>query len=780
MLLLVVAPPHEAARIRDALEPLQGASELQFVDTASAGLKALHERLWDATILAVPKNDFEPSRTVATFIDLAHGAPVIAVVDAIGEDTAAEMVRLGAADVVSFARLTRLPAVLKRELRVKTRIVAHQQQSRTAYSWFASIVNHIPVGIVYHNARGEIVLCNETALKLLGLTEEELLGVTAFDPLWNIIQDNGDPFPGWDLPATEAARTKRPVRNVDMGVFRPATGDRVWVRVDAIPVLDNDERLAHVVVQFSEITEQRRMSEALRTSERHFRSAFEHSGTGMLILSLDLKVLQANATASDIFDRKHEDLIGRTMQELTHSDDIAFSLERGARVLNDPSEAIAFEKRYVQPSGRVVWGAVTVKVLPDHQGKPLHFVASVQDITMRKDAEAERNRLHAQLLQAQKMEALGVLAGGVAHDFNNILAAILCSSDVLLHDLRNNSNAGEMPEIVSELQSAAQRGADLVRQILTFSRSANKRRVPLDPASAIQETLVLLRKRCPTNIDIQVTIRSHPLVFADATQMQQVLTNLCTNAFYAIENAKGIVSIELEGVTIDDTFAQTVASLREGAYAHIRVTDNGSGMDAHTLEHIFEPFFTTKGAGSGTGLGMAVVHGIVMAHEGAIRVQSTAGQGTTIDLWFPAVPGVAHARGSPKPGVMPGKGEHVFVVDDEVGLARIFGRLLQGIGYRVTVQTESTKALELFQTDPSLFHVALIDLHMPHPGGIEVAHRLHELRPDLPIFIMSGYSDALGDALPKELGVVGILQKPVTRETLATELRKVLDRSVAK
>lgn len=403
-----------------------------------------------------------------------------------------------------------------------------------------------------------------------------------------------------------------------------------------------------------------------------------------------------------------------------------------------------------------------------------------REVCTRKDAESERNRLHAQLRQAQEMEALGILAGGIAHDFNNILAAILCSADVLLHDLRRCPNSGEMPEIVFELQTAAQRGADLVRQILTFSRRVNQRRAPLDLASTMQETIDLLRQNCPANVDIRMAIRAHPFVFADNAQMQQVLTNICTNGFQALTDVKGCVFLELDNVAIDAAFAQTVPGLREGAYAHIRVTDDGIGMDAHTLEHIFEPFFTTKSTSQGTGLGMTVVHGIVIAHGGAIHVQSDPGGGTMVDLWIPAVPGETKTNGNQKASVMHGRGEHVLIVDDEAGLARIIGRLLQGIDYQVTVQTESTKALEIFEKDPSSFHVVLVDLHMPQPGGVEVAQRMHKSRPELPIFIMSGYSEALGNSLLEDSGIVGILQKPVTRETLAKELRRVLDRPATK
>lgn len=775
--LLVVAPPEDAQCIRDALAPMPMATNSRFVETTDAGRDALREQLWDAMILVVTDATSDPSELVGTFVDLAHGAPLIVVAGGIGEDAAAGLVLSGAADIVSMTRITRLPLALERELRTKSRIVAHQQKSRTAYSWFASIIDNIPVGVCYHNERGEVVLCNDTALNLLGLTEDEYLGLTPLDPHWNIVRENGENFPGSELPAIRAAQTRAPVRGVIMGVFRPRTSDRVWLEVDAIPVLDQENRLAHVVVEFSDVTAQLRMSEALRTSEERFRSAFEHSGIGMFLASLDLEILEANATACRFFGRTLENLVGKRMSELTHPDDVSFSSQERDNLLVPGQRTVTFEKRFAQPSGRFVWGSATIDVVPDAQGKPAHFVIAIKDITARKNAEAERNRLQAQLNQAQKMEALGILAGGVAHDFNNILAAILCSADVLLHDLRRLPNTGEMPAIVFELQLAAQRGADLVQQILTFSRRANQRRTLVKLGTILEENLGVLQKACPANVELRVSLRSNPLVSADSLQIQQVSTNICMNAFHALENKKGVVHIELDTQNIDAVFAKSVSGLHEGAYARIRITDDGMGMDAHTLEHVFDPFFTTRSAGRGTGLGMAVVHGIVVAHEGAIRIQSTPGRGTIVDIWLSVAPEGTNKDVLPKNDASRGNDEHILIVDDEQNLARVFGRLLQSLGYRVTIQTQSAQAIEFFKENSTAFHVALVDLHMPPPGGIEVAKRFHELRPDMPIFIMSGYSDALGDNPPTDSGIAGILQKPITRDVLTTELRRVLDKT---
>lgn len=774
--LLVVAAPEDALLLRAALESLQSGSASKFVSTVNEGLESTREQLWDAVVVTAGDAAAGAALPLESFIDRAHGAPVIVVGRGLGEDGTAELMLRGATDVVSFSRLERLCVALQRELRPKSTIVAHQPVSKTAHSWFSSIINHIPIGIAYHNERGKVVLCNQTALDFLGLTEDEYLGRTPFDPRWNICQENGEPLVPAEFPVARALRTKQPVLNFIMGIYRPRTNDRIWARVDAIPVLDQEGRLAHVVVECSNITDQRRMSEELRTSEDRFRSAFEHSGIGLFLSSLDLYILQANASVCRILRRSPDQVIGKRMPELTHPDDVNESWQVTRAVLAPGSQPFSYEKRYLDLSGNIVWAVVTVNTIRDPHGNPTHYVVALEDITARKEAEAERKRLEAQLLEAKKLEVLGVLAGAIAHDFNNILAALLCSADVLLQDLRQVPNAGEMPEIVFEMQNAAQRGADLVRQILSFSRRSNQRRTKLKLKTAIEETLNLVKKTGPLQVDAVFIPRAKPTILADATQIQQALTNLCKNAHYELDTQSGNITIELDTVSIDSAMAKSLGTPHEGLHAHVRIHDNGPIIDADTLEHITEPLYTTKSTGKGSGLGMAVVHGIVMNHEGAMRVQSTPQRGTIVELWLPAVPGETNEHAPTKSNVPRGRDEHILIVDDEESLARVFGRLLQGIGYKTTVMTQSLKALELFEKDPTIYQAALVDLHMPSVGGVDVAKRLHALRPTMPIFIMSGYSDAIGDTPLETLGVVGILQKPVTRDTLANELRTALDR----
>lgn len=774
--LLVVAQPDYALRIQEALEPTAEDLSLRVVATIESGLNTLGEQRWDAVVIAIRDEEAGASFPITEFVDLAHEAPIVVVTEEIGEDAAAQWMRSGAADVVSLRRISRLRAVIDRECRQPSSILAQHQHSRIAQARFAAIINHLPMGIVYHNEHGHVVSCNETALCLLGLSENEFRGIDQKPPGWSVVDEDGKPFPHSEHPTTVAARTKKPVQNVLMGVFRPGTNDRAWLRVDAIPVLDHEQRLAYVMNHCSDVTNLRRMVDTIRMTEERFRLAFEHSGIGMVLYSPKENIVQANATACRIFGRSREQIIGMRMEDLTHPDDIPSSQEQAAAARRRPPRAVAMEKRYVQPSGAIVHCLVTVDALPGAHGQMEDLVVvSIKDITTRKEVEAKLERVNAQLLQAKKMEALGILAGGMAHDFNNILAAITCSTDILLHDLRSLPNAGELPEIAYELQTAAQRASDLIRQIVMFGRQANQTRIPVKLDRVIREAVELLRKLCPAHVEVRVTMHSSPTVLANAAQMQQIVTNLCAFACKSIENARGTISIELDVVAIDVELAKTVPGLHEGHYARIYVKDDGAGLDARALEHIFEPLSSSESGAKGSGLAMAIVQGIVTAHEGAIRAQSTLGKGTSVEVWLPLTAETQSDKPAQKSTSLRGNNEYILIVDDEESLARILGRLLQNLGYQVTVHTQSAAALDFFDKNPNRFDAALIDLHMPRPGGIDVARLIHAKRPDLPIFIMSGFSDALGNIVPEELGIVGILQKPVTRDTLATELRRIFD-----
>jgi CheY-like chemotaxis protein len=380
--------------------------------------------------------------------------------------------------------------------------------------------------------------------------------------------------------------------------------------------------------------------------------------------------------------------------------------------------------------------------------------------------------LHPSVRQEQKMEAIGTLAGGIAHDFNNILAAIIGHAELLAQDLPADP---QLREGVAGILSASQRARDLVQQILTFSRRREQQRRPMALQPVVLEALRLLRATLPTTIEIRTEIATdQAVVLADPTQIHQVVVNLCTNGAHAMRARGGVLSVSYGRMEVDQPFASAHAGLRPGPYVRMTVSDTGHGMDGVTLERIFDPFFTTKAPGEGTGLGLAVVHGIMQNHEGLVTVESQPGRGSLFNLYFPAAGGgmpVEETREGPLPG---GRGEHILVVDDEPAVVEVASRLLTRLGYRVTGHTSPARAMAELRRDPAAFDLVLCDLTMPELTGTELAGQLRTLRPELPVVLTSGYSGSLDQDELQALGIRELLSKPFLLQALAETIRRNL------
>lgn len=399
------------------------------------------------------------------------------------------------------------------------------------------------------------------------------------------------------------------------------------------------------------------------------------------------------------------------------------------------------------------------------------LTVNCRDVTQNHIAEKERLRLQQHLLKSQKMEAIGTLAGGIAHDFNNILGVIMGNTEMARMDLVPESAAADS---LDQIWRASLRAKELVRQILTFSRQnpLEQRVILLHPV--IEETIGLLRSTLPASIDLSCQIDpDSPAVLADGTQIHQVLMNLCTNAWHAIGQTTGHIRIELNRVQFNDT--QSGEDLAPGIFACLSITDDGRGMDSQTLDRMFEPFFTTKRTGEGTGLGLAVVHGIVKSHGGTTRVQSSPGQGTTFRIYLPAADRppetvVTGARSLPH-----GNQERILIVDDEAPLAILSQRILNRLHYVATPFTRPEEALRAFRQDPDQFDLGIIDLNMPGMNGIELSTQLLRIRPNFPILLASGFvSDQVQqDAI--RTGIRGVLSKPLSIEVLSHNTHKHLD-----
>jgi len=387
----------------------------------------------------------------------------------------------------------------------------------------------------------------------------------------------------------------------------------------------------------------------------------------------------------------------------------------------------------------------------------------------------ERRQMEKRMLQAQKMEAIGTLAGGIAHDFNNMLAALFGYAYLLQQDTVGNPLAQES---VAEILTAANRAKELVQQILSFSRQREQKPQVIKLETIVNEALKFLRASMPASIKIEKELNAEtPAVLADPTQIYQVTMNLATNALHAMEDEPGRLLVRLDPVRPTEPLLQAHPGLKPMLYARLTIADTGHGMDAKTLDRIFEPFFTTKPVGKGTGLGLAVVHGIVASHNGIITVESQIGQGTTFTLYFPAQAQAESLTAAAASAVPLGRGQKILVLDDEVALTSMLQKTLRRMDYQVTTSNSGGEAIRLVRENPAQFDLVITDLTMPEINGLEVARQLHALRPELPVILMSGYSVSADADSRREAGICESLQKPVSMSALAETVQRVLGKS---
>ena len=416
------------------------------------------------------------------------------------------------------------------------------------------------------------------------------------------------------------------------------------------------------------------------------------------------------------------------------------------------------------------------ELIKDVEGKPVKVIGVIQDITDKKNAEEEGIKLLEQLKQAQKMESIGSLAGGIAHDFNNILFPIMGMSEMLLEDLPSGSL---LYQNVQEIHSAGNRGSDLVKQILAFSRQSEHKILPVRIQKILREVFKLCRRTIPSDIEIVQNIQSDcALVNADPTQLHQIAMNLITNAYHAVENTGGKISVTLnETKLLQEDLSNS--NLEPGRYAVLTISDTGCGIAPTIMDKIFEPYFTTKKKGKGTGLGLAVVYGIVKEHHGDIKVTSEVGKGTSFTVYFPAIGKRSEPMTSDKVEIQPTGDERILLVDDEESVVRLEKQMLQRLGYRVTVHNSATDALMKFRANPEAFDLVVSDMNMPNMTGEQFARKLMAIRPNIPVIICTGFSERIDKEKAHAIGIKGFLMKPVVKSEMAQMIRKVLDEAKA-
>jgi len=512
-------------------------------------------------------------------------------------------------------------------------------------------------------------------------------------------------------------------------------------------------------------------SEPSGTIELRLRAAVESSPSGLLMIDGDGTIVLVNREVERLFGYSREELLGRSIEIL---------VPERFRQRHPSFRAVFFEDPQTRAMGvgRELFGLrqdgsevpVEIGLNPIETEAGIFVLSSIVDISARKQAEQEQARLEEQLRQSQKMEALGRLAGGIAHDFNNILGAIVGYAELV----REETKSPEVVADVDEVLRAASRGKDLVERILRFSRRQDVVPRPMDLGQVVREVTRLLRATLPASIDIRLGLNpTTPRVMADATSVHQVLMNLATNASHAMDSG-GVLDIDLQPFHVRDSFARANPGVREGQHVLLTVRDTGHGMDEATKARAFEPFFSTKAPGGGSGLGLALVHGILRDHGGTAWLESEVGQGTMVSCLFPAIESeTAEELTQPKP-VARGHGERILLLDDEPTLTAVGERRLQALGYSVTTANDPKEGLAIFREAPEAFDLVMTDFSMPNMDGVQFARHVSTLRPDIPILLVTGYMDEFPDSTIAAAGISKVLSKPMTLATLGETVAALL------
>ncbi|MFO7860514.1 MAG: PAS domain S-box protein [Desulfosalsimonas sp.] len=538
------------------------------------------------------------------------------------------------------------------------------------------------------------------------------------------------------------------------------------------PFIKEEKELIDAVAEMlGNIIEHVHAQTRLRRSEQKFRDIFHGSNDAVFIHYISGQIIEVNQVACSRLGYSREELLLMTTMDLDDDEYLGTGPERIQDI--DQQGSLVFESAHRCKDGSTIAIEISSRRI-DYEGINC-ILCIARDITERKKVEQEREKLQAQLRQSQKMEAIGTLAGGIAHDFNNILSSVLGYTELSLEEAEKDSLVHQN---LSQVLAAGNRAKDLVKQILRLSRREEQEFVPTPIVSLVKEALKMLRSTFPATIEIQENIRTEQaIVHADPTQLHQAIINLATNARDAMGDGSGVLEICLEPVSFDQTIRKKSPDIMPGDYICIAIIDTGCGISDQYLNKIFEPYFTTKEKGTGTGLGLSMVHGIIKSHKGHISVHSESGKGTAFYIYLPLAEQSRPVSPARKQEPLPTGIEKILLVDDEQPIIEIQQRILERLGYQVTPRTSSIEALEAFRANPDKFDVLITDTTMPNMTGDRLAREVKQIRPGLPVVLSTGFSEKVNKNNKEDLGVDGFLMKPVTKTDLAEMVRKVLDKS---
>jgi PAS domain S-box-containing protein len=597
-----------------------------------------------------------------------------------------------------------------------------------------------------------IIKVNQSLQRMLGYCAQELLGRTILD------------IAGMSAADLDLARqmitelyTREFVKNRQF-IWYKKDGSECPVEVNLTLLKRFDGQPRGSVCEVRDISEHRRIDE----ERTRLIAAMEQTRESIMIFDRDGIIQYCNAALENLTGYKREELIGKSYMTTLKSEEEG-QFYRG--LLDFVRTGAVWQGRFsptVSDGTRREY-ETTISPVRDREGAIGSFVSIGRDVT-------REMLMEKQLGQAQKMEAIGTLAGGIAHDFNNILTAVIGYTELSLREASEDSGLASR---LNQVLKAGNRARDLVKQILTFSRCSESDVRPVRFKSVLEEVLLMMRSTLPTTIDIKTQILTDAIVIADPTQLHQIVMNLCSNAGYAMSASDGILTVVLREENVDTDLARE-QSVSPGAFACLEIGDTGKGIAPESLDHIFEPFYTTKGKGEGTGMGLAVVHGIVNSCNGFVKVASSGGHGTTFQVFLPVAAAQEPEREA-LPESLPGGAEHILFIDDEQDIVELADEMLTALGYRVTATHMSQQALEIFENAPRDFDLVITDRTMPKMTGLELAGHMRVLRPEMPIILCSGYGLDLAEESIRNRGINAALIKPLNFQNVAETIRTVLD-----
>ena len=624
---------------------------------------------------------------------------------------------------------------------------------------FETLFNISSQGILIHD-KTIIIYYNPAFAKITGYKNGELIGVNVIDTLVlpeyrELVRDKM--VNGFEKPYEINAKHK--------------SGDIFAVMIISSKDVHYKSRNLRLVI-VSDITEQKTADKNLQRSEAFLNTIVENIPAMTVVKDTDnFRYVLFNKAGEELLGIREEDVIGKTDFEI-FSEKEAKSFRKKDKEVLEKGKLVEFPDQTIQTrhNGQRV---ITVRKIPimHKDGKPKYILAIAADMTDWKTAGKEKRKLERQLQQAHKMEAIGSLAGGIAHDFNNILSAIIGFTELSLDDVEKGTH---LENNLQEVYAAGTRAKDLVKRILAFARQSDEERKPIQVNLIVKEVLKFIRSSIPATIEIKQNIESESLIMGNSTQIHQILMNLCTNAAHAMENKNGTLDVRLKDITVDGTKNWHTSDIKLGDYIEIKVSDTGTGIQPEIIKNIFEPYFTTKATGEGTGMGLAMVHGIVESYNGKIVVDSAFGEGTIFTICLPVIK-KRIGDSLYESDVLPSGTERILFVDDEDPIAKMGGQILSQLGYSVTTRTSSIEALALFKAKPNYFDLVVTDMTMPHMTGDVLATELMIIRPDIPVILCTGYSKKISDKTALENGIKAFAYKPITKADMAKTVRKVLD-----